>query len=81
LWDNYIEQEAASQYEDVEDDAEEEDDPPQQVPCDENGTELPSQAIAAFNMLPDLRVFLRALDQAAKKCEEVGKSPLGIHMH
>jgi hypothetical protein len=48
-------------YDDSEDES-----PAERVPCHKEGVELPSQAIAAFNMLPDLRVFLRALDQAAK---------------
>jgi hypothetical protein len=53
----------------------------EEVPCDEEGKPLPPQAIGAFNMLPDLRVFFKLLDQAARKCEEIGKSPLGVHMH
>jgi hypothetical protein len=52
-----------------------------QVLFDEADKPVPPQAYGAFNQKSDLRVFLKMLDQAAKKCEAIGKSPVGIHMH
>ncbi len=49
--------------------------------CDDNGTEVPSQAIEAFSALPELRKFVRSLDATAAALGELGKTPLCAHMH
>jgi hypothetical protein len=57
---------------DDEEDSEDEDGEDKHQLFDEANQPVPPQAFAAFNMKSDLRVFLKMLDQAAKKCEEIG---------
>jgi hypothetical protein len=52
-----------------------------QIPTDEDGTPLPPQAIAAFEGLPTLRKFCRTLDTLSGELEQLGKSPVGTHVH
>jgi hypothetical protein len=48
---------------------------------DEDGLDLPPQAVEAFNALPELRKLLKAMDDLGKEIERIGKSPLGACMH
>lgn len=59
-------------------DAAAEDDP---GPTDEGGVALPPQAVEAFALVPELRKACRALDEASREIERLGKSPLGRHIN
>jgi hypothetical protein len=48
---------------------------------DEDGLDLPPQAVEAFNALPELRRLLKAMDDLGKEIERIGKSPLGACMY
>lgn len=58
-----------------------EDGKPPPEPLDEDGRPLPPQAVAAFDLLPDVRQICRSLDHAGRELERLGKSPAGVHMH
>jgi hypothetical protein len=63
------------------DDEDPEDGKPPPEPLDEDGTPLPPQAVAAFDLLPEVRSICRSLDDAGRELERMGKSPAGVHMH
>jgi hypothetical protein len=48
---------------------------------DEDGLDLPPQAVEAFNALPELRRLLKAMDDLGKEIERIGRTPLGASMH
>jgi len=55
-----------------------EDDP---GPTDEGGVALPEQAVEAFALVPELRKACRAIGEASREIERLGKSPLGRHIN
>lgn len=50
-------------------------------PTDEGGVLLPEQAVEAFALVPELRKACRAIDEASREIERLGKSPLGRHIN
>lgn len=54
--------------------------PPPEIPTDNNGRELPAQAIAAFEQLPEIKAASKDFDALAKRVEAIAEGPAGSHL-
>lgn len=72
---------AAPAAEDEDDDAPGRLEGEEEVPTDDEGVDLPPQARPAFEQRTDLRKLCRDLDDMARRVEELGRSPAGLHTH
>jgi hypothetical protein len=64
---------------------EEQDDPPEEVQpedlLDQNGQQLPAQAVAAFEMVPTINEWVRDLHRIVLQIKKLDKSSFADHLH